>query len=130
VRNPAISSKLCIDQRIDHGFDIDDGASLLMAFRGLKVESVAQGEVHRGIARDLENLVMEPFSEWAERHKDRIYDSRTVLLDEWLRAYEQGQSDVSLYFSPRQLLRIYFQVLYLRNQYHNKIHEADEAEDE
>ena len=65
-----------------------------MAFRGLQVESVAQGEAHRTIAQDLEKLVLDPFSEWAGRHKERITDSGAVL-DEWIRQYERGQSDVS-----------------------------------
>jgi hypothetical protein len=78
-----------------HGFGVDDGASLLMAFRGLQTESVVQGEVHRGIARDLEDLVLDPFIDWSAKHKDRIYDSRTVILDEWVKGYENGQSEVS-----------------------------------
>lgn len=67
-----------------------------MAFRGLQADSVAQGEFHRGIAKDLETLVLDPFSDWSTKHKDRIHDCRTVMLDEWVRAYEHGQSDVSI----------------------------------
>ena len=81
--------------RIGHGFGVDDGASLLMAFRGLQAESAVQGEVHLSIAQDLENLLLDPFVDWSAKHRDRIYDSRTVLLDEWVKAYESGQSDVS-----------------------------------
>ena len=68
-----------------------------MAFRGLQAESISQGEFHRSIAQDLEKLVLDPFGDWAAKHKERIYDSRAVLLDEWVKAYERGQSDVSLF---------------------------------
>ena len=68
-----------------------------MAFRGLQSESVAQGEAHRGIARDLETLVLDPFTDWSAKHAERIYDSRTVILEEWVKAYEHGQSEVSLH---------------------------------
>ena len=51
------------------GFNADEGASLLMSFRGLQAESAAQGEVHRAIAKELESLVVEPFEDWARGHK-------------------------------------------------------------
>lgn len=51
------------------GFNRDDGASLLVTFRGLQAESVAQGQIHRDIANDLQTLVLEPFSDWAQGYK-------------------------------------------------------------
>jgi hypothetical protein len=51
------------------GFNADDGASLLMAFRGLQSESAAQSQVHKSIAHELQTLVAEPFNEWAQDHK-------------------------------------------------------------
>lgn len=51
------------------GFNRDDGASLLMTFRGLQVESIAQGQIHRDIAKDLQTLVVEPFNVWAQSYK-------------------------------------------------------------
>ena len=51
------------------GFNADEGASLLMTFGGLQAESVAQGEVHRAIAKELETLVVDPFEDWARGHK-------------------------------------------------------------
>lgn len=51
------------------GFNADEGASLLTAFGGLQAESVAQGEVHRAISKELESLVVEPFEDWARGHK-------------------------------------------------------------
>lgn len=52
-----------------HGFNADDGASLLMAFRGLEAESVAQGQVHSNISKELSTLVADPFEDWALGHK-------------------------------------------------------------
>lgn len=51
------------------GFDADDGASLLMAFRGLQRESAVQGQAHRNIAKELTTLVADPFAKFALRHK-------------------------------------------------------------
>jgi hypothetical protein len=54
---------------IVNGFSADEGASLFMAFRGLQSQSVAQGQAHKSIARELQTLVAEPFDEWAQGHK-------------------------------------------------------------
>ena len=54
---------------IGTGFDGDDGASLLMAFRGLQAESAAQGRVHNNIAKELTTLVADPFEDWASGYK-------------------------------------------------------------
>jgi hypothetical protein len=55
------------------GFDADDGATLLMAFRGLESESVKQGEIHKAIARELLELVAGPFATLAQEHKVRSH---------------------------------------------------------
>jgi hypothetical protein len=60
------------------GFNADEGASLLMTFGGLQAESVAQGEVHRAIAKELESLVVDPFEDWARGHKVQWFEL-TVL---------------------------------------------------
>lgn len=75
--------------------DRDDGASLLVAFRGLQAESMKQGEAHLSIANELENLVADPFESWADRHAARIADSKALLLDGFLGTYEEAVSDVS-----------------------------------
>ena len=51
------------------GFEADDGASLLMAFRGLQVESATQGQAHNNIAKELTTLVADPFEDWASGYK-------------------------------------------------------------
>lgn len=82
------------------GFGADDGATLLVAFRGLQAESRKQGEAHRGIAQELDNLVANPFEEWANKHAARVVESKRTLIDGWLRMYEDGVREVC-HWSPR-----------------------------
>ncbi|KAF8920600.1 hypothetical protein CPB85DRAFT_495616 [Mucidula mucida] len=96
------------------GFGADDGASLLMTFRGLQSESAAQGQTHKNIAKELETLVVDPFDDWAKGYKARLSQSRHAVLDTWMKAYEQAQGDVAK----------------LKHQYLSKVRKADEAEDD
>ncbi|KDQ61776.1 hypothetical protein JAAARDRAFT_123616 [Jaapia argillacea MUCL 33604] len=96
------------------GFDTDDGASLLMAFRCLQAESVNQGTAHRQVAKELNDLVAGPFEEWAVGHRERIKQSKQNLLEGWLRAYEREQGEVAK----------------LKTQYLTKMRKSDEAEDD
>ena len=50
------------------GFSADDGASLLMAFRGLQAESASQAQIHMSISKELETLVADPFEQWARAY--------------------------------------------------------------
>ncbi|KAL9713703.1 Rho-GTPase-activating protein 8 [Leucoagaricus gongylophorus] len=98
------------------GFNADDGASLLLAFRGLQAESTAQGQAHRSIAKELIILVADPFEEWSEGYKarTRIRQSKTIMIGTWLKDYEQAREDVAK----------------LKQQYILKMRRADDAEDE
>lgn len=51
------------------GFGKDEGASLLLAFRGLQSETAAQGQIHKTIAHELDTLVADPFDSWAQGYK-------------------------------------------------------------
>lgn len=63
------------------GFNADDGASLLMTFRGLQAESVKQGQAHNSIAKELTTLVADPFDQWAQAYKvNIIYLHLQVLI--------------------------------------------------
>ncbi|TFY52335.1 hypothetical protein EVG20_g10594, partial [Dentipellis fragilis] len=95
-------------------FKIDDGATLLMAFHGLQAETVRQGEAHKAISTELHTLVADPFEGWANGYKERIHQSKSVILDGYLRSYEHSQSDVAK----------------LKNNYLAKVRKADEAEDD
>ena len=57
-------------------FDVDDGASLLMAFKGLREEASAEGAIHESVAKELQTAVAEPFEKWAEGYKVSIAGSR------------------------------------------------------
>ncbi|PPQ65486.1 hypothetical protein CVT26_000126 [Gymnopilus dilepis] len=96
------------------GFSADEGASLLMAFRGLQAESVAQGQVHDNIAKELNTLVADPFDEWAQSYKQRLGQHKSTVIDNWLKTYEQAQGEVSK----------------LKSQYLAKVRKADDAEDD
>ncbi|KAH7929102.1 hypothetical protein BV22DRAFT_1057685 [Leucogyrophana mollusca] len=96
------------------GFNKDDGASLLMAFRGLQAEAVAQGQAHKDIANDLQVLVADPFNEWAQSYRERLAASKATAMHNWLRSYEESQREV----------------IKLKNSYLLKIRRADEAEDD
>ncbi|KAF8311350.1 hypothetical protein DL93DRAFT_2149666 [Clavulina sp. PMI_390] len=98
----------------EHGMDRDDGASLLAAFRGLQAESAKQGEAHLAIANELENLVADPFEAWAKQHATRISEAKSLLLNGFLRTYEEGVVDVTK----------------LKDSYLTKARKADEAEDD
>ncbi|KAG6909042.1 hypothetical protein DXG01_002316 [Tephrocybe rancida] len=96
------------------GFSADDGASLLMAFRGLQAESVAQGQAHRTIAKELDTLVADPFEDWAQGYGERIKTNKATVIDNWLKSYEHAYADVTK----------------LKQQYLTKTRRADEAEDD
>ena len=85
-----------------------------MTFLGLKAESKAQGEAHIAIANELETLVVDPFSSWADEHAGRITDAKRTMLDNWLKAYEHEVTDVQK----------------IKSTYQTKVRRADEAEDE
>ncbi|KAG5649730.1 hypothetical protein H0H81_002332 [Sphagnurus paluster] len=85
-----------------------------MAFRGLQAESVAQGQAHKSIAKELETLVADPFEDWARGYAERIKKNKTTVLDNWLKSYEQAHGEVSK----------------LKHQYLAKTRRADEAEDD
>ena len=97
----------------DTGFSADDGATLLMAFRGIQAETAQQGDVHKSIARELQHLVADPFEEWAKsyhvRHghfrtficpsthrlpQERLLASRSTIIDGHIKNYERAQAEV------------------------------------
>ncbi|KAF8957472.1 hypothetical protein BDZ97DRAFT_1846365 [Flammula alnicola] len=96
------------------GFGADDGASLLMAFRGLQAESASQGQAHNSIANELTTLVADPFDDWARSYKERLRQNKATVIDNWLRSYESAQREV----------------VKLKHQYLAKVRRADDAEDD
>ncbi|TBU60977.1 hypothetical protein BD310DRAFT_874563 [Dichomitus squalens] len=109
-----IGATLKADPPAGSVFEEDDGASLLMAFRGIRDESAAQGTLHESIAKELQTSVIEPFEKWAASHKDRLLASKVNMLEGYIHNYEVGLAEVAK----------------LKNDYLNKTRKADEAEDD
>ncbi|KAI0923819.1 hypothetical protein AcV5_009263 [Taiwanofungus camphoratus] len=95
-------------------FAHDDGASLHVAFRGLKEESKAQGRAHEAIAMELREAIAGPFKKWAIGYRERLIASKHNTLDGYMLSYELSQQEVTK----------------LKNDYLNKTRKADEAEDD
>ncbi|KAI9458178.1 hypothetical protein BJY52DRAFT_1270186 [Lactarius psammicola] len=95
-------------------FGADDGATLLMAFRGLQAETAQQGGVHQAIARELHELVADPFEKWAKDYHERTQASRATVIDGYVKKYELTQAEV----------------IKLKNTYLSKVRKADEAEED
>jgi hypothetical protein len=98
------------------GFLADDGASLLLTIRGLQSESLTQSSLHLTLSRDLNNLVVEPFLQWALGYRDRIHKERDGFIGEdgLISAYERERRNVDK----------------MRNEVVERRRRADEAEDE
>ncbi|CAE6519375.1 unnamed protein product [Rhizoctonia solani] len=96
------------------GFDADDGAALLRAFQGLQAESAAQGNAHKNLAHELDTMVADPFEHWAAGHAARVRDSHHVLLDVYIKNYEEKGAEVNK----------------LKQAHLNKTRLANEAEDD
>lgn len=120
-----------------------------MAFRGLQAESVAQGETHKTIAKELHTLVADPFQEWAQGYKVNIRSMCAFMVIADMVLYRSASNKarrlclilgcvLMSYLKERCAFRfvtchtrlISCQVAKLRNQYLTKIRRADEAEDE
>jgi hypothetical protein len=75
------------------GFGADDGATLLMAFRGLQAESETQGQIHQVIAKELNNLVAGPFDQWTDGYKVGLLTISTpALVDPFIRRRDLQRS--------------------------------------
>jgi len=53
----------------DTGFNVDDGAFLLMAFCGLQAETTEHGQLHETVSNELRTLVIDPFRTWTEKYR-------------------------------------------------------------
>nr|VWO94596.1 Ribonuclease 3 (EC (Ribonuclease III) (RNase III) [Ganoderma boninense] len=109
-----IGATLKADPPPDSVFERDDGASLLMTFKGMRDESAVQGTLHESVAKELQGVVVEPFEKWATGHKERLLTSKANILDGYIYDYEINQAEVTK----------------LKNDYLNKTRKADEAEDD
>ncbi|TFK94176.1 hypothetical protein K466DRAFT_6229 [Polyporus arcularius HHB13444] len=109
-----IGATLKQDPPANSAFEVDDGASLLMAFKGMREETAAQGALHESVAKELATGVAEPFEKWAQGHKERLLTSKANMLEGWMYSYELAQAEVAKF----------------KNDYLTKTRKADEAEDD
>ncbi|KAL2179018.1 uncharacterized protein P884DRAFT_219919 [Thermothelomyces heterothallicus CBS 202.75] len=65
--------------KIQGGFDRDDGASVRKAYEGVRAEMEDASRNHKKIAQNIRDLVVNPFSRWCEAHEARIQDSQEEL---------------------------------------------------
>lgn len=97
------------------GFDRDEGASLVFAFKGLQggsafifdrrrtltllvdqlAQSVAEGRTHFNAAQALDKQVAKPFANWSKQHEDRVLESKRVSLDGWVASWESQKAEVA-----------------------------------
>ncbi|KAI0821557.1 hypothetical protein BC629DRAFT_1278140 [Irpex lacteus] len=110
----ALATALTTPDPSSKAFDVESGASLPLAFLGLKEESVAEGKVHADAAKDLQTKIADPFAQWAFGYKERLHATKATIVDGYLRAYEDAQRDIAG----------------LKNIYVTKTHKADEMEDD
>jgi len=130
------------------GFEVDDGASLLMAFRGLQAETAEHGQLHEAVSNELHTLVAEPFQAWTKEYEvcPRISLTQSCdrfwPLDETCASERTGIARLGRRFRRESHSRTQSspdtlvvqlnpqQVEHLRQDYFEKSRLADEAEDE
>ncbi|KAI0343232.1 hypothetical protein BDW22DRAFT_1407130 [Trametopsis cervina] len=110
----ALAAALTAAAPISKAFDAENGASLHLAFNGLRQESSAEGQLHGEAAKDLQTKIADPFAQWAAGYKERLSSTKANLVEGYLRAYELAQNDIAG----------------LKNIYVTKTHKADELEDD
>ncbi|KAF2863552.1 hypothetical protein K470DRAFT_261942 [Piedraia hortae CBS 480.64] len=84
--------------RIEGGFQRDDGASVRKAYDGIRVEMSEAGRNHTKIAANVRELVVHPFGRWCEQHAARVQKSHDELQGR-LKAYERQSEAVRQYRS-------------------------------
>ncbi|KAK4127407.1 hypothetical protein N657DRAFT_565211 [Parathielavia appendiculata] len=99
--------------KIQGGFNRDDGASVRKAYEGVRSEMEEASKTHRKIAQNIRDLVVNPFSRWCEAHEARIQDSQEELQAR-VKAHEKQAEAVKK----------------LRSNYFNKCRLVEDIEEE
>lgn len=93
--------------KVQGGFNRDDGASVRKAYEGCRTEMEEAAKSHKKIAQNIRDLVVNPFSRWCESHESRIQDSQDELQTR-VKAHDKQAELVkklrSNYFSKCRLL--------------------------
>ncbi|KAF2169093.1 hypothetical protein M409DRAFT_53044 [Zasmidium cellare ATCC 36951] len=99
--------------RIDGGFQRDDGASLKKAYEGVRAEMGEASRNHRKIASNIRELVINPFSRWCDQHAARVQNSQDDLQGR-IKAHDRQAETVRQY----------------RSAYYNKCRRVEDLDEE
>ncbi|KAG8624026.1 hypothetical protein KVT40_009002 [Elsinoe batatas] len=99
--------------RIQGGFQRDDGASVKKAYDGVRTELSEASKSHKKIASNIRELVVTPFGRWCEQHTLRVQNSQDDLQSR-LKAHDK-QAEV---------------VRSCRSQYYNKCRRVEDLDEE
>ncbi|KAL1957078.1 hypothetical protein VTO42DRAFT_6336 [Malbranchea cinnamomea] len=102
-----------IDRMTANGFGRDDGASVRKAYEGMRSEMIEAEKNHQKIASNIRDLVVTPFSRWADQHEKRIVNSQ-----------EELQAAIKAHSKQAELVKK------LRSQYFNKCRLVEDLEEE
>ncbi|PNS20533.1 Rho-GTPase-activating protein 8 [Sphaceloma murrayae] len=100
-------------ERIQNGFQRDDGASVKKAYEGVRTEMGEASKSHHKIASNIRELVVAPFGRWCEQHAARVQNSQDDL-----------QSRVKAHDKQAELVRS------CRSQYYNKCRRVEDLDEE
>ncbi|KAI5358627.1 putative Rho GTPase activation protein [Septoria linicola] len=99
--------------RIDGGFQRDDGASVKKAYEGVRTEMGEEARNHKKIASNIRELVVNPFSRWCDQHAARVQNSQDDLQGR-IKAHDRQAETVRQY----------------RSQYYNKCRRVEDLDEE
>ncbi|KAH3916003.1 hypothetical protein HBI56_039170 [Parastagonospora nodorum] len=99
--------------RINGGFNRDEGASVRKAYEGVKAEMEAAASNHKKIASNIRELVVNPFGRWCDAHASRVQNSQDDL-----------QSRIKIHDRQADAVRKF------RSQYYNKCRLVEDLEEE
>ncbi|EME79946.1 uncharacterized protein MYCFIDRAFT_37953 [Pseudocercospora fijiensis CIRAD86] len=99
--------------RIDGGFQRDDGASVKKAYEGVRTEMAAEARSHKKIASNIRELVVNPFGRWCDQHAARVQNSQDDLQGR-IKAHDRQAETVRQY----------------RSAYYNKCRRVEDLDEE
>ncbi|KAK3715295.1 Rho-GTPase-activating protein 8 [Vermiconidia calcicola] len=99
--------------RIDGGFQRDDGASVKKAYEGVRIEMGEAARSHRKIGSNIRELVLNPFARWCEQHAARVQNSQDDLQGR-IRSHDRQAETVRQY----------------RSAYYNKCRRVEDVDEE
>lgn len=102
-----------VTNRIDGGFQRDEGATIKKAYEGVRTEMSEAARNHRKIASNIRELVLNPFAKWSDAHAARVRNSQDALHNR-VRAHDRQAETVLSY----------------RSAYFNKCRRVEDIEEE